>query len=128
MQAQVSVEHRGIPVSVTMGSTGIDGIDDAIRELYRTGYMHNHCRMYTASLTCNIARSHWHQPARWMYYHLLDGDWASNACSWQWVAGANSRKKYYANQQNVNTYTRTCQTGTRCPQPAHNNVTYKNPL
>ena len=112
MQTQLFVEHRDIPVSVTMGSTGIDGIDDAIRELYRTGYMHNHCRMYTASLTCNIARSHWHQPARWMYYHLLDGDWASNACSWQWVAGANSHKKYYANQQNVNTYTRTCQTRT----------------
>jgi deoxyribodipyrimidine photo-lyase len=44
-----------------------------------------------------------------MYYHLLDGDWASNACSWQWVAGANSSKKYFANQENVNKYTHTRQ-------------------
>jgi deoxyribodipyrimidine photo-lyase len=44
-----------------------------------------------------------------MYYHLLDGDWASNACSWQWVAAANSQKKYYANQENINKYTHTQQ-------------------
>jgi deoxyribodipyrimidine photo-lyase len=44
-----------------------------------------------------------------MYYHLLDGDWASNTCSWQWVAGANSSKKYYANQENINKYMRTNQ-------------------
>ncbi|MCX6140165.1 MAG: deoxyribodipyrimidine photolyase [Candidatus Kapabacteria bacterium] len=112
IQPQASVNHHDIPTSIMRASTGISGIDDAISGLYRTGYMHNHCRMYVASLTCNIARSHWRQPARWMYYHLLDGDWASNACSWQWVAGANSSKKYYANQQNVNTFTRTHQTGT----------------
>jgi deoxyribodipyrimidine photo-lyase len=68
--------------------------------------------MYTASLVCNIAQSHWHHPAQWMYYHLLDGDWASNACSWQWVAGANSNKKYYANQENINKYTYTNQLNT----------------
>ena len=39
-----------------------------------------------------------------MYYHLLDGDWASNALSWQWVAGSNANKKYYANQDNINKY------------------------
>jgi deoxyribodipyrimidine photo-lyase len=47
-----------------------------------------------------------------MYYHLLDGDFASNACSWQWVAGANSSKKYYANQENINTYTKLVQSNT----------------
>jgi deoxyribodipyrimidine photo-lyase len=47
-----------------------------------------------------------------MYYHLLDGDWASNACSWQWVAGANSSKKYFANQENINKYTNTNQSNT----------------
>jgi deoxyribodipyrimidine photo-lyase len=35
---------------------------------------------------------------------LLDGDWASNALSWQWVSGANANKKYYANQDNINRY------------------------
>jgi deoxyribodipyrimidine photo-lyase len=68
--------------------------------------------MYTAFVTCNLAKSHWHHPAQWMYYHLLDGDWASNALSWQWVAGANSSKKYYANQENINKYTDTHQINT----------------
>ncbi len=39
-----------------------------------------------------------------MYYHLLDADWASNALSWQWVAGTNANKKYIANQENINNY------------------------
>ena len=69
-----------------------------------TGHLHNHMRMYLASIACNIAKSHWKHPAQWMYYHLLDGDWASNALSWQWVAGTNSNKKYFANQDNINTF------------------------
>ncbi len=111
-QAQVSVANHEVPVAVLEGKTGIIGIDEAIQQLYRSGYMHNHCRMYTASLVCNIGKSHWLNPAQWMYFHLLDGDWASNACSWQWVAGANSSKKYYANQENINRYTKTYQAGT----------------
>jgi deoxyribodipyrimidine photo-lyase len=67
--------------------------------------------MYIASLACNVAMCHWNMPARWMYYHLLDGDWASNALSWQWVCGANSSKLYYANQENINTYCYTNQRG-----------------
>ena len=47
-----------------------------------------------------------------MYYHLLDADWASNALSWQWVAGSNSNKKYIANQDNVNKYCFTDQKNT----------------
>ena len=101
---QTPVSNYGIPARVLKASTDIAGIDFAIDRLYKTGYMHNHCRMYTASIVCNIAKSHWLNPAQWMYYHLLDGDWASNACSWQWVAGANSNKKYFANQENINKY------------------------
>jgi deoxyribodipyrimidine photo-lyase len=111
-QAQEFVAHRALPKAVLEAKTGIEGIDTAIEKLYQTGYMHNHCRMYTASLVCNLAKAHWLLPAQWMYYHLLDGDWASNACSWQWVAGANSSKKYYANQENINKYTHTNQSGT----------------
>lgn len=109
---QEPVLNHGIPSQIINATTGIQGIDYAINQLYQTGYMHNHCRMYTASLVCNIAKSHWHQPAQWMYYHLLDGDWASNACSWQWVAGSNSNKKYYASQENINRHTYTNQTNT----------------
>ncbi len=111
-QAQEPVLHHEIPEQIINATTGIIGIDNAIQQLYSTGYMHNHCRMYTASVVCNMAKSNWLHPAQWMYYHLLDGDWASNACSWQWVAGANSSKKYYANQENVNKYTNTNQTTT----------------
>lgn len=66
--------------------------------------MHNHMRMYVASVCCNIAKSHWLNPAKWLYGNLLDGDVASNHLSWQWVAGAFSNKKYYANQNNINKY------------------------
>lgn len=111
-QAQTNVAHTQIPLAILQAKTGIEGIDQAIAKLYATGYMHNHARMYTASVVCNIAQSDWLMPARWMYYHLLDGDWASNACSWQWVAAANSGKKYYANQENINKYTKTAQHGT----------------
>ena len=114
---QEPVNNHEISSAILEANTGIEGIDTAISQLYETGYMHNHCRMYTASVVCNIAQSHWLHPARWMYYHLLDGDWASNACSWQWVAGANSSKKYYANQENINKYTNTNQANTFLDKP-----------
>jgi deoxyribodipyrimidine photo-lyase len=109
---QEPVSNHEIPTAVVNANTGIEGIDNAIQGLYDTGYMHNHCRMYTAAVVCNVAKSHWLHPAQWMYYHLLDGDWASNACSWQWVAGANSSKKYITNQDNINKYTHTNQSKT----------------
>jgi len=110
-RTQDPVAHHLLPTAALTASTGIRAIDHGIGELIATGYMHNHVRMYTAALFCNIGRAHWRQPARWMYYHLLDGDWASNACSWQWVAGANSSKTYLANQENINRFTGSTQSG-----------------
>ena len=69
--------------------------------------MHNHVRLYVASVVCNIAHCHWKTAAQWLYYHLHDADWASNALSWQWVAGSFSSIKYFANQENINLFTRT---------------------
>lgn len=112
LQPQPRRQKKGMPASVIQASSGIEGIDQAIKDLYETGYMHNHCRMYTASLVCNVGRYGWETAAKWMYYHLLDADFASNACSWQWVAGAFSRKLYFANQENINKYCRTNQRGT----------------
>jgi deoxyribodipyrimidine photo-lyase len=106
------VQHRSMPAAIINANTGIDVIDKGIITLFETGYMHNHLRMYTASITCNIARANWQLPAQWMYYHLLDGDLASNTCSWQWVAGSFSSKQYYCNQENINKYTSSKQTGT----------------
>lgn len=101
---QQPVSNNEIPTSIIQGQTGIEAVDKGIQELYETGYMHNHMRMYVAAIACNMAQSYWLQPAKWMYAHLLDGDWASNALSWQWVAGANANKKYVANQENINKY------------------------
>lgn len=107
---QEQVRHYKMPEAVVKANTGIHAIDEGIQTLYNTGYMHNHLRMYTAMLSCNIGKAHWLSPAQWMYYHLLDGDLASNALSWQWVAGSFSSKKYVANQENINRYTGSNQT------------------
>jgi deoxyribodipyrimidine photo-lyase len=98
--------------AVEQAVTGINVIDSSIKNLYSTGYMHNHFRMYTASVCCNIGKAHWLQPASWMYYHLLDGDLASNSLSWQWICAAFSSKKYYCNQENVNRYSKSFQQNT----------------
>lgn len=99
------IRHRRVQTSLINAATGIESIDHAIRELYNDGYMHNHVRMYVAGISCNIGKAYWQMPSQWMYYHLLDGDLASNTCSWQWVAGSFSSKKYYCNQENINRYT-----------------------
>jgi deoxyribodipyrimidine photo-lyase len=99
---QFPVSNTSISKAIIEAKTGIKAIDQAILDFYETGYLHNHLRMYIAALACNVAKSHWRIPGQWMYYHLLDADWASNALSWQWVAGANANKKYVANQDNIN--------------------------
>jgi len=111
-QPQTDFLHHQIPAAIVDASTGIKVIDDQINAFYSTGYLHNHIRMYVAAMVCNNAKSHWLTPAKWMYYHLLDGDLASNSCSWQWVAGSFSSKKYYCNQENINKYTSTNQVQT----------------
>lgn len=109
--------RKGIPISILKGETGINAIDSGIKQLIRTGYLHNHIRMYIASLICNFARCDWQTGANWMYYHLLDGDLASNHLSWQWVAGTNSKKAYVFNQNNVNKYCYTRQRETFIDRP-----------
>jgi deoxyribodipyrimidine photo-lyase len=110
-QAQPDVSHHEILAALLNSNTGIQVIDEQINQLYEFGYIHNHIRMYLATIACNVGKAHWKLPAQWLYYHLLDGDIASNICSWQWVAGSFSSKKYYSNQENINKYTHTNQTG-----------------
>jgi deoxyribodipyrimidine photo-lyase len=99
---QENVSQKEVSSSILDAKTGIIAVDEAIQALYKTGYIHNHARMYLASISCNLLNSHWFQAARWMYYHLLDADFASNACSWQWICAVRSKKRYYANQENIN--------------------------
>lgn len=101
---QKPVSSNQIPIAILEAQTGIKVVDEALNRLKNDGYMHNHMRMYVASIVCNIAQTNWKVGADWMYSQLLDGDLASNHLSWQWVAGTNSNKKYYANQENINKY------------------------
>ncbi|EDM29610.1 deoxyribodipyrimidine photolyase-like protein [Lentisphaera araneosa HTCC2155] len=102
--SQMAYNKHGMPSRLVDEKCSIQVFNTAIKQLKTTGYLHNHMRMYLAMSTCNIGGYHWHDPARWMYYHLIDGDWASNALSWQWVAGCLNGKKYIANQENINKY------------------------
>jgi deoxyribodipyrimidine photo-lyase len=104
--------HHEVVTAIASAQTGIVAIDTAIEELYRTGYMHNHARMWTAMLACNVAKAHWYEMSRWLYYHLLDGDVASNTLSWQWVAGVSVQKQYVADQQLINGCTSVVQSAT----------------
>lgn len=92
---QEDVLTHDIPRAFLQADTGIEAIDMSIESLYETGYMHNHLRMYIAGIACNMSGAHWRTPSQWMYYHLLDGDLASNTCSWQWNAWAFSSKIYH---------------------------------
>jgi deoxyribodipyrimidine photo-lyase len=93
-----------VPADIRSASTGIAIIDQQITELYATGYLHNHARMWIASYLVHIRKVSWQAGARWMYAHLLDGDLASNTLSWQWVAGTWTGKPYLFNAENVARY------------------------
>jgi len=90
-----------LPADVRSGASGIPVIDQAVRQLYFNGYLHNHARLWLASYLVHIRKVHWRVGADWMYSHLLDGDVASNDLSWQWVAGTASSKPYLFNADNV---------------------------
>lgn len=92
------------PADIAEARTGIPAIDGAVRELYATGYLHNHARMWIASYVVHLRKVHWRAGADWMIAHLLDGDAGSNHLSWQWVAGTFSGKPYLFNAENVVRY------------------------
>ena len=92
---------RELPSDIREARTGIPVIDQAVRTLYATGYLHNHARMWLASYVVHLRKVHWRAGADWMLAHLLDGDLGSNHLSWQWVAGTASRKPYLFNAENV---------------------------
>jgi len=88
------------------GNTGIDGFDDWARELVSTGYLHNHARMWFASIWIFTLRLPWQLGAEFFMRNLLDGDPASNTLSWRWVAGLQTAgKTYLATAQNIESST-----------------------
>ena len=69
------------------GLTGYPIIDAGMRELWKTGYMHNRLRMITGSFLVKNLLLHWQHGEKWFWDCLFDADYASNSASWQWVAG-----------------------------------------
>ncbi len=88
------------------GETGIDCFDFWARELTETNYLHNHARMWFASIWIFTLELPWQLGADFFLRHLLDGDPASNTLSWRWVAGLHTRgKNYIAVAQNIARFT-----------------------
>ena len=88
------------------GETGIECFDAWVRELTETGYLHNHARMWFASIWIFTLRLPWQLGADFFYQHLLDGDPASNTLSWRWVAGLQTAgKTYLAQAENIAKFT-----------------------
>lgn len=90
----------------TEGRTGIAAFDIWARELVETGYLHNHARMWFASIWIFTLRLDWQLGADFFLRHLMDGDAASNTLSWRWVAGLHTKGKHYlARPDNIARYT-----------------------
>lgn len=88
------------------GETGLSGFDDWARELVETGYLHNHARMWFASIWIFTLGLPWALGADFFLRHLIDADPASNTLSWRWVAGLHtSGKNYVATTGNIEKYT-----------------------
>ena len=88
------------------GQAGLACFDAWATELVETGYLHNHARMWFASIWIFTLGLPWRLGADFFYRHLLDGDAAANTLGWRWVAGLHTRgKPYPADAQNIATFT-----------------------
>jgi deoxyribodipyrimidine photo-lyase len=88
------------------GTTGLECFDVWVLELTSTGYLHNHARMWFASIWIFTLKLPWQLGAQFFMQHLIDADAASNTLSWRWVAGLHTVGKHYvAKADNIARYT-----------------------
>tara|TARA_B100001057_G_scaffold454088_1_gene499553 strand:+ start:672 stop:1808 length:1137 start_codon:yes stop_codon:yes gene_type:complete len=88
-------------------NTKIDCFNHWMRELQDTNYLHNHTRMWFASVWIFTLKLPWELGANLFMKYLYDGDAASNTLSWRWVAGLQTAGKHYvATSQNISKYTK----------------------
>ncbi len=88
------------------GETQIQCFNDWVKELKENNYLHNHTRMWFASIWIFTLRLPWQKGAEFFIKHLLDGDAASNTLSWRWVAGLQTKgKNYIAHAWNISKFT-----------------------
>jgi len=71
----------------TRGNTGYPLVDAGMRELWRTGWMHNRVRMVAGSFLVKHLQISWREGAAWFWDTLVDADLANNTLGWQWIAG-----------------------------------------
>ncbi len=115
---KVSLSFNDLAEDIKTGNTGLPCMDGFIKTLMVEGYLHNHARMWLAAYIVHWRKTDWQKAALWMHDLLLDGDYASNHLSWQWISSTYSHKPYFFNQENLakytnNQYCETCEA--RCP-------------
>ena len=105
-ELETNPTYRARVEAAEEGRTGLTYFDAWVKELVQTGYLHNHARMWFASIWIFTLGLPWRVGADFFYRHLLDGDAASNTLSWRWVAGLHTRGKAYAAESwNIEKYT-----------------------
>jgi deoxyribodipyrimidine photo-lyase len=88
------------------GKTNIDCFNEWVIELKENNYLHNHTRMWFASIWIFTLELPWQLGAEFFMQHLFDGDAASNTLGWRWVAGVQTQGKHYlASEWNINKFT-----------------------
>ena len=95
-QVDANAGLRSTLAAAESGRSGIEGFDDWAQELVSTGYLHNHARMWFASIWIFTLGLPWALGADFFARHLLDADPASNTLGWRWVAGLQTPGKTYA--------------------------------
>ena len=87
------------------GNTNLSFFNKWVNTLKEDGYLHNHVRMWFASIWIFTLKLPWQLGADFFMQHLLDGDPASNTLSWRWVAGIHTKgKNYLARKSNIEKY------------------------
>jgi len=88
------------------GKTNIECFNQWVKELKENNYLHNHTRMWFASIWIFTLELPWQLGAEFFMQHLYDGDAASNTLGWRWVAGVQTQGKHYlASEWNIKKFT-----------------------